>query len=57
MIAITNFHAYLAITLTFLLLKGHCSGCNSFINACGEQSSQTIMLYAGGDSLKYGTGG
>jgi len=46
--ALTKFHAYLAIMLTFILLNGCCSG-----NACGEQSSQTTMLYGGGDSSKY----
>ena len=57
MTTIIKFHAYLAIMLTFLLLKGHCSGCNSFNNACGEKSLQTTMLYAGGDSSKYNGGG
>ena len=60
MTAITKFHAYLAINLTFILLKGHCFGCNSFKSVCGEWSSQTTILYGGGDSSKYdrdGTGG
>lgn len=43
--------------LTFLFLKGRCSGCNSSNSARGERSSQTTMLYGGGDSTKYDGGG